>query len=129
MHTCHSIFEFLRFDFIDRSALRAASADLRRTIAQRGCRFLSAQVTAAHVLAGRGQGKQALDLLGEVRERRGGIFGAEDTADHVQEGFPSAMLSEAAHGARGRLVVQAGSLLGVKEEGMVEQQAQDQASA
>ena len=43
--TYNSIFEFLRFDFIDRSALRAAGADLRRTIAQRGCGFLSAQVT------------------------------------------------------------------------------------
>jgi len=49
--------------------------------------------------------------------------------DAVQKRLALAMVSQAAHGTRGLFVVQAGQLLGVKDEGMVAQQTQGQASA
>ena len=98
-------------------------------VAQRRCRRFPAQVAATHVFGRRSQWNHRLECFCEMRELDGGILGGQQPSEHVRQRLTLAMLSEAAHGARGRLAIQAGSLLGVKEEGMIEQQAQGQASA
>jgi len=58
-----------------------------------------------------------------------GIVGVDDTANHLDQRFHPCVLLQAPHGTRGALVFQAGLLLGMKEEGVVQQQAQGQAAA
>jgi hypothetical protein len=50
-----------------------------------------------------------------------GIFRVSDTAYHLDQRFHPRVLLQAPHGARGALLFQAGLLLRVKEEGVVQQ--------
>ena len=52
-----------------------------------------------------------------------------DPAHHLDQRFHPRVLLQAPHGARGALMFQTGWLLGVKEEGVVQQQTQGQATA
>ena len=52
------------------------------------------------------------------------IFGIDNTADHLDQRVHPRVLLQATDGARRQVVLDAGSLLGVKEEGVVQQQTQ-----
>jgi hypothetical protein len=57
------------------------------------------------------------------------ILGIDNTADHLDQRVHPGVLLQATDGARRQLVLDAGSLLGVKEAGVVQQQTQGQAAA
>ncbi len=58
------------------------------------------------------------------------VLRIHDAADHLdQRVHPRVLLQQATDGTRRQVVLDAGSLLGVKEEGVVHQQAQGQATA
>ena len=57
------------------------------------------------------------------------ICGIHDATNHVDQCVHPGLLLQATDGTRRQVVLDAGSLLGVKEEGVVQQQAQGQATA
>ena len=57
------------------------------------------------------------------------ILGIHDAPDHLDQRLHPRVLLQAADGAGRQVVLNASSLLGVKEEGVVQQQTQGQASA
>ena len=57
------------------------------------------------------------------------VLRIHDAADHLDQRVHPGLLLQATDGARRQVVLDAGSLLGVKEEGVVQQQTQGQAAA
>ncbi len=87
------------------------------------------QVPSAHVFGRGGQRKDGFQCPGQLLELPCRVVRRQYLPDAVQKRLAPAMVSQAAHGERGLFVLQAGHLLGVKDEGMVAQQTQNQASA
>lgn len=57
------------------------------------------------------------------------ILGIHNAANHVDQRFHPSVLLQATDGTRRQMILNTGSLLGVKEEGVVQQQTQGQATA
>jgi len=57
------------------------------------------------------------------------VVGQDQVPDKGQQAVRAGALLSAAYGARGQFVFQAGSLVRMTEEAVIEQQTQDQASA
>ena len=77
---------------------------------------------------GRGEREQLLELFDELLEPLSGISRLEYFLDKLQEGFRMSGSFQASHGARGFPLFQAGSLLRMNEQGMVQQQTQGHSS-
>ena len=75
------------------------------------------------------QGKEPFGERDDLIQLLVRIFGIHDAAHHVDQGIHPGLLLQATDGTRRQVVLDAGSLLGVKEEGVVHQQAQGQATA
>ena len=90
---------------------------------------MATQVMPAHVLTRRRKGKHRLDDLSELLELGLRIVGRQHPSEALHKRLTLRVASETAHGIRGLLVFKPGGLLRVKDERMVKQQTQDQASA
>ena len=75
------------------------------------------------------QGKQFFGDCDDVVQLLMRIFGIDHAADHADQRFHLRVLLQAADGTRGQMVLNAGLLLRVKEEGVVQQETQGQATA
>jgi hypothetical protein len=75
------------------------------------------------------QGKESFGDRQEFLQSLVRILGIDYPAHHVDQGVHPGLLLQATDGARRQVVLDAGLLLGVKEEGVVQQQAQGQATA
>ena len=75
------------------------------------------------------QGKEPFGDRQEFLQSLVRILGIDHPANHIDQGVHPGLLLQATDGTRRQVVLDAGSLLGVKEEGMVQQQTQGQAKA
>ena len=75
------------------------------------------------------QGKEPFGDRDDLIQLLVRIFGIHDAANHRDQRFYPSVLLQATDGTRRQVVLEAGSLLGVKEEGVVHQQTQGQATA
>ena len=73
------------------------------------------------------QGKEPFGDRHDFIQSLARILGIHDAPDHLDQRFHPRVLLQAADGTRGQVILHAGSMLGVKEEGMVQQQTQGQA--
>ena len=99
------------------------------SIFERGRRFEPAPLTMRQMLGGRVERKLLLQLVGNLLECLGGILGHDQLLEDRQQTLYLHATTQAPYGIRRLLVLDLGQLVGMQQEAMINQQAQNQAAA